>query len=80
MARSFPLARDQSDPAPRTWLAYARDAAPQEPGDDEQVEQWLRQARAEQTAPLSNALDVQRRDQPQPACGLRTLIGSVRLE
>ncbi|MFE9499054.1 hypothetical protein [Streptomyces collinus] len=41
------LNRDMADREPRTWLGYARNAARHEPGDDEQVEQWLQQARAD---------------------------------
>ena len=37
----------EADREPRTWLGYARDSARHEPGDDEQVEQWLRQARTD---------------------------------
>ncbi|WP_317447666.1 hypothetical protein [Streptomyces collinus] len=36
-----------ADREPRTWLGYARNATRHEPGDDEQVEQWLEQARAD---------------------------------
>ncbi|MCZ1011927.1 hypothetical protein O1L68_40165 [Streptomyces lydicus] len=41
------LDRAEADREPRTWLGYARNAARHEPGDDEQVAQWLQQARTD---------------------------------
>ncbi|MER8197599.1 hypothetical protein ABTY00_27040 [Streptomyces microflavus] len=41
------LDRAQAYREPRTWLRYARNAARHDLGDDEQVEQWLRQARTD---------------------------------
>ncbi|MFJ1662485.1 hypothetical protein [Streptomyces anthocyanicus] len=41
------LDRAEAEREPRTWLGYARAAAQHDPGDDELVDQWLRQARAD---------------------------------
>ena len=41
------LDRALADSEPRTWLGYARNAARHDPGDDEQIEQWLDKARAD---------------------------------
>jgi hypothetical protein len=45
VSRRDGLDRALADRDPRTWLGYARNAARHDPGDDEQVEQWLEQAR-----------------------------------
>ncbi|MEU6406177.1 hypothetical protein [Streptomyces sp. NPDC046985] len=50
------LDRAEADREPRTWLGYARNAARHEPGDDEQLEQWLDQARTD--AALAADADV----------------------
>lgn len=54
------LDRAEADREPRTWLGYARNAARHEPGDDEQIGQWLQQAHtdaalAEDADTLANA-------------------------
>lgn len=41
------LQRARTDRAARTWLGYARYAAQQQPGDEEQFEAWLKQARTD---------------------------------
>ncbi|MEU5476674.1 hypothetical protein [Streptomyces mirabilis] len=50
------LDRAVADREPRTWLGYARNAARHDPGDDEQFEQWLEQARCD--AALAGDADV----------------------
>ncbi|MCX4827034.1 hypothetical protein OG883_46205 [Streptomyces sp. NBC_01142] len=43
--RAVALQRARSDQAARTWLGYARYAAQQQPGDEEQFDAWLKAAR-----------------------------------
>ncbi|WP_424892220.1 hypothetical protein [Streptomyces sp. XH2] len=45
--RAMALQRARADRAVRTWLGYARYAAQEQPGDEEQFTAWLKQARAD---------------------------------
>lgn len=45
--RAVALQRAGGDRAARTWLGYARYTAQQQPGDEEQFDAWLKQARTD---------------------------------
>ncbi|WP_331725878.1 hypothetical protein [Streptomyces sp. NBC_00470] len=45
--RAEALQRARADRAARTWLGYARYAAQQQPGDEEQFDAWLKRARTD---------------------------------
>ncbi|MGW3930384.1 hypothetical protein ACWECC_20115 [Streptomyces microflavus] len=61
--RAAALQRARADRAARTWLGYARYAAQQQPGDEEQFEAWLKQARTDRKlAKDARTLSVARKE------------------
>ncbi|MFD5516376.1 hypothetical protein [Streptomyces sp. NPDC127066] len=65
-----------ADREPRTWLGYARNAARHDPGDDEQFEQWLEQARGD--AALTGDADVLDDAWRRLTSDFRTFFGHLR--